>query len=92
MVYAWDLTDNDAGALQAPFINVMPLYSPPVIVAPPQDERNLSVIITEDPVQIGSFRFVSGGRVTAINQEFHEALLSQSLEEYGDIWRNLAQR
>ncbi|HEY44263.1 MAG TPA: hypothetical protein G4O11_09810 [Anaerolineae bacterium] len=92
MSYRLDLTDKDTNSLESLFIKVTPLYSPLLVVPPPENQRGLFPFVSDELSQVGGFDLVLGGRVTTINQELHEMLLEQSLEEYKDIWMSLAQK
>jgi hypothetical protein len=69
----------------------MPSFVTPVIVAPPESR----VLMSDYPVDIagmGGFALIRKQRMTDIEGEIHSNLLNESIQEYGDIWRDLAVR
>jgi len=92
MSYRMDLTDQDTSTLQSEYLRVTPMHLAVVSVAPPANRTDLVSALFEDPPGMGGYLLSRGGLGTAIDQQLHEDLLEQSLEEYGHIWRSLAQR
>ena len=60
------------------------VYSP-VCVAPPRIQVNIFI-----PLDDEYFRIMHP--ISRISDELHDRLLNQSLQEYGDIWRSLAEK
>jgi hypothetical protein len=82
-------TDNDSDT-QA-FQNITTLNATRVDAAPPRESTDYQPL-SYDVSGVGGYRLETTSRPKAIRQEVHDALLEQSLEEYEDLWRSLAQK
>ncbi len=70
---------------------VMPLNVPTLLVDPPA----AALLITRESEfeeLVGSYHVVQPSHRRAIDSDTHGALLEESLRDYEDIWRILAQR
>jgi len=92
MANRWDMTDRDTDAHEVMAWKVAAFHMPLVMVSPPSIRENLHAMTEEWFDQMGGFDFVGARRARPISQDLHDQLLEQSLEEYGDLWRSLAQR
>jgi hypothetical protein len=63
-----------------------------VSVEPPCSLEDLYPTALENVVRMGESDLVFRRGVQTIAREVHEQLLEESLQEYGDIWRSLADR
>ena len=78
MLYAIDNTDNDSVKKQSSVYTLTPQNSYPDEVAPP--DINFALYNTCEI------------RTKSISDELHEELLKESLHEFNEIWRSLAQK
>ena len=62
------------------------------LVAPPADMTSLKNVRTQEGIAPGGFELVQTGRTQIIDRLTHESLLEESLAEYKDIWRTLAEK
>lgn len=86
------LTANDTDRVEELF-NVLKTENYVVDMAPPREQESMQYHPqTYENVDLGGYSLVSEPRSRKIDQEVHEALLDQSLEEFADIWRSLAQK
>lgn len=86
-----DLTDIDTDTSHQ-YLKITPTYYYNVNVAPPTNLSNLIPTSTDEIIQYREINLVKSGRITTISEGLHERLLEQSIEEYGDIWRSLAEK
>jgi hypothetical protein len=71
-----------------------PFYVPELElnVSPPQDQTGFEIDTTAaEELRWGALELRSWARYRIISPELHEELLTQSIEEYGNIWKTLAQ-
>lgn len=71
---------------------MVPLHVTVFQVAPPEPQANIISVITEEPKGIGAFQLVTPAARRAIEPHLHQALLDESLREYEQVWRVLAER
>jgi len=71
---------------------IMPLHVAVLQVAPPERVVNLVWVIPEELGGIGDFQLVGPSTRRTIDPQLHQALLDESLREYDQIWRVLAER
>ncbi len=67
-------------------LNFVTLVDPPAIMA------SLKSVRTQEGITPGGFELVQTGRTRIIDRLTHESLLDESLAEYKDIWRTLAEK
>lgn len=59
---------------------------------PPVAMTSLKSVWTQQDITPGSFELIQAGKTRIIDKLTHESLLEESLAEYRDIWRTLAQK
>lgn len=62
------------------------------LVDPPAVMTSLKSVRTQEGITPGSFELVQTGKTQIIDRLTHESLLEESLAEYKDIWRTLAEK
>ena len=67
-------------------LNFVTLVEPPAILL------NLRSVETQEEILPGDFDLTQPGGTRSIDRWAHKALLDESLSEYKDIWRTLAER
>jgi hypothetical protein len=87
----YPLTDNDNDRLEEKFDSITTNNSLPLDIAPPSESNSFRPS-TPEAFNASDYSLAKPSRHTEIPDEVHEALLRQSLEEYGDLWRSLARR
>ena len=85
-------TDTDTDRHQTSEWRLIPMHSFPVLVTPPSLRVNLHLPSAVEIEMRGGFELVWGTRATTINGDIHNSLLEESLREYEEIWRSLAQK
>ena len=87
------LTDNaDIKVWQELERKITPLNIPVSAVAPPPTRVDLAPFELQELGLLGSFEFIQPSRRRTRDVGTHQALLEESLREYRDIWRTLAER
>lgn len=66
-------------------LNFVTLVDPPAIMTSLKSR-------TQEDIMPGDFELVQTGRTQIIDRLTHESLLEESLAEYKDIWRTLAEK
>ena len=62
------------------------------LVDPPAVMTSLKSVRTQEGITPGGFELVQTGKTRIIDRLTHESLLEESLAEYKDIWRILAEK
>jgi|Deesub1362A_J573_1020465.scaffolds.fasta_scaffold18070_3 hypothetical protein len=86
------MTQSDADSLQIAGWNLVALNVTLVAVPPPSARIDFEAPTEDDYTHLGGMKIIETKRARRIDQDTHNALLDESLREYGDIWRRLAQR
>jgi len=92
MSYRLDQTDFDSVSRQASNLNLVPMHTFPVLVEPPSQDSSLHYPIVAETDLVGGYILSWGTRFVTIAEELHDSLLEQSLREYDELWRRLAQK
>lgn len=71
---------------------IKPLNIPVMAILPPAANINLVDVEPQDLVSTGGFELVHSLHIHTIDTLTHQTLLEQSLRQYEDIWRTLAER
>lgn len=83
-------TETDNSQFKVTEWQLYPVHATPVSVAPPSDEKRLSLELDIDFPS--NFELVWRSRRTGIDEQLHTNLLEKGMREYADIWRRLAER
>lgn len=86
------MTDTDTDALQTTGWKILPQNVIPVAVAPPSARIDFRPATEETTIYAGWVELIGPSEIRRIAPDTHNALLNESLQEYGDIWRRLALR
>ena len=71
---------------------LVPLNVPLHDVAPPTTQRGYQWVDVQDYAALGAVVIAQPPLTRILNETTHEDLLQESLRDYEDIWRDLAER
>ena len=92
MDYELNYTQTDNTSFQHQSWMLSPFDTAQVVVEPPAKLEGVDSFVVENFSNLGGFQFVERAEAARISDEKHTQLLEESLREYREIWRRLAQR
>ena len=85
-------TNASTRDLQNSALKLVPLSVPLLDVAPPPIQSGFQWVDVQDYATFGGFLIAQPPLTRTLDETTHEELLQESLRDYEDIWRELAER